>query len=72
MFISYFLIADTNWRIVMSFVLEFDRVRGGVRVGGLWGLDNVSGLFIYLLYLPILFFVIWFVILCCFFFETMM
>lgn len=39
-------------------MLEFDRVRGRVRVGGLWGLDNVSGLFIWLLYLPILFFVI--------------
>lgn len=44
-------------------MLEFDRVRGqgsgvGVRVGGLRGLDNISRLFIWLLYLPILFFVI--------------
>lgn len=35
------------------------RVRPGQRwVGGLWGVDNISGLFIWLLYLPILFFVI--------------
>lgn len=42
----------------MSFVLEFER--GSARGEGL---DNISGLFIWLLYLPILFFVI----LCCFF-----
>lgn len=61
MFIRLFFIADTNWCIV-----EF-RARvwaGQRRVGG--AVDNISGLFQLLLYLPILFFVLWFVISCCF------
>lgn len=43
----------------MSFCARVRPGQGlGVRVGGLRGLDDVSGLFIWLLYLPILFFVI--------------
>lgn len=56
--------------VLLSFVLEWG---SGRRAGGRVGLDNISGLFIWLLYLPILFFVLWFVILCCFFWtENMM
>lgn len=63
-----FFIADTNWCVV-----EFCARVGQWQAGGWVGLDNISGLFIWLLYLPILFFVLWFVILCCFFWtENMM
>lgn len=56
--------------VLLSFVLEWG---SGGQAGGRVGLDNISGLFIWLLYLPILFFVLWFVILCCFFWtENMM